>query len=61
MDNSELLKRIGSAGARSLNDSPTQQSGTERRRQIFRASVSGISTWRGIASTAPVLGFVHNE
>ena len=38
---------------------PIQQSGTERRRQIFRASVSGISTWRGIASTAPVFGFVH--
>ena len=36
-------------------------SGIERRRQILRTSLLGISVCRGIASTAPVVGFVHSE
>jgi len=35
--------------------------GTDSPRQIFRASTSGISVCRGIASTAPVVGLVHRE
>jgi len=42
------------AEQRSYASRPT--SGTERPRQIFRASLSGISEWRGTASTAPVWG-----
>lgn len=36
-------------------------SGTERFRQILRASRSWISECRGTASTAPVVGFHHKE
>src|SRR2546425_2560846 len=36
-------------------------SGTERPRQIFRASTSEISVCLGTASTAPVVGLVHRE
>ena len=36
-------------------------SGNEMFRQIFRTSCSGISVWRGTASTAPVTGFHHSE
>jgi hypothetical protein len=36
-------------------------SGTDRFRQILRAKISEISLCRGIASTAPVVGFVHRE
>ena len=38
-----------------------QSSGTERLRQIFLASWFETSVWRGTASTAPVLGFIHSE
>ena len=36
-------------------------SGTERPRQIFRASASEISVCLGTASTVPVVGFVQRE
>jgi hypothetical protein len=36
-------------------------SGTERPRQIFRASTSEISVCLGTASTAPVVGLVQRE
>ena len=36
-------------------------SGTDSPRQIFRASLFGISVWRGTASTSPVFGFAQSE
>ncbi|MGK7915428.1 MAG: hypothetical protein AB4038_07755 [Prochloraceae cyanobacterium] len=38
-----------------------QVSGIDNLRQIFRASGFFISVWRGIASTAPVFGFIYKE
>src|SRR5439155_18938242 len=49
-----LSKRLVSQAHR-----PT--SGTESPRHIFRASTSEISVCLGTASTAPVVGLVHNE
>jgi hypothetical protein len=42
-------------------DAGYPMSGTPSPRQIFLASELGISTWRGTASTVPVLGLCHNE
>lgn len=40
---------------------PCQGWGTASERQIFLAKMSGISLWRGTASTWPVRGFSHSE
>ncbi len=53
---SRLALTMGSGAGTSF-----QLSGIDSRRQIFLASLLGISTCRGTASMFPVLGLDHNE
>ena len=53
------LINTSSRGLDRIHSSPI--SGIDRLRQIFLTSRLGISVCRGIASTAPVRGLVHNE
>jgi hypothetical protein len=55
----ELLRPRGAARVANAYFRP--MSGTERFRQILRASLLGISMWRGTASTVPVLGLIQSE
>ena len=56
---SGLTRSFVGAVAAGAADQP--MTGTPSPRQIYRASVLGISVWRGTASTAPDLGLCHNE